>query len=98
MAKTTNDYIKDFSSLKSDGETLIYDRCLNIIGDYHAAHEWWEWDGIKGESYVFLTNEVEKLTDQALVLLIKSHLNVLDIGSFTISRGKNFTFFNFNFA
>jgi hypothetical protein len=98
MTKTTKDYIQDFSYLRSDGESVIQFRCINRVGDYHTAHDHWEWDGIEGESYIFLTKEVESLTDQDLALLIKSHLNIMDIGSFTIKRGDVFTFFNFNFS
>ncbi len=85
-----------FSALTPDDDIIIYNRNITQIGDYHAAHETWDWDGIEGESYIFMTKEVETLTDETLVLLIKSRLNDLNIKPFTISRGEVFTFFNFN--
>lgn len=90
--KTQND---KFNNLKIDKETQILLRQQTIFKGYDVMMECWIWDGIQGQSVIFDINDVENLTDDELLNLIKEHYKTETV---TISRAHpDFVFLNFNF-
>lgn len=85
-----------FENISTDDETTILQRQIDTFNGYDAAFEMWLWDGIQGQSVIFLANDVEKLTDEELTDMIKTHYKIDDV---TLSRSeKDYVFLNFNFV
>lgn len=84
-----------FNNLNVDKETQILLRQQTIFKGYDVMMESWIWDGIQGQSVIFDINDVENLTDDELLNLIKEHYKTETV---TISRANaDFVFLNFNF-
>ncbi len=87
-----------FDKLPVEQDTNVISRKRIKILNYDAVHEIWSWDGIKGESIIFVTEEINELSENEIIDLVKSAFQVEDISQVTISQGKSdFTFVNLNF-
>jgi hypothetical protein len=66
--------------------------------EYDVLYEQWIWDGIYGESIIFVEAELPHMTDEALEDFVAVSPIVKAKENITISRGKNgYIFVNFNF-
>lgn len=85
-----------FENIATNEETTILQRQIDTLNGYDAALELWLWDGIQGQSVIFLAKDVEKLTDEELTNMIKTHYKTDDV---TLSRNeKEYVFLNLNFV
>lgn len=88
-----------FQNVPIEPDTRVLSRKPYTIGGYETLHERWSWDGVKGETLVFVSSEVSGLGDGELrELVTKSELFNAD-SQVTIKRSDSgYTFVNFNFA
>lgn len=88
-----------FKGVPKDPDTRIRKQSVTIIEGFDALHQHWTWDGIKAESAIFVTSEVEHLDEEQLKsLLVASGLtNTTDKMTFKKSTS-GYTFLNFNFV
>ncbi len=86
-----------FKNLTLDAGTTLIQRTPVKIGGFDAVHEQWRWDGIGGESAVFVTEEVKDLGRDTIEAMVREHFPDADCTAMTFTRGKEFTFVNFNF-
>ena len=87
-----------FQDVPKEPDTRVLSRKPYNVGGYEALHERWSWDGIKGETLIFVSSEVSSLGDANLrKLLSESELFEAD-SQVTIKRSDSgYTFVNFNF-
>ncbi len=63
-----------------------------------VLYQMWSWDGIQGESLIFLTEDVKDLTEDQIKEMVKESPLVKKKDSITYSQGDSgYTFLNFNF-
>ena len=68
------------------------------LEDFDVLHQKWVWDGMVGESAIFVSDEVKHLSDSDLQSLVSQASWVTGDGGVTITRSpKGYTFANFNF-
>jgi hypothetical protein len=88
-----------FKNVPTDPETRVLKRSLAVVGGYDVLHERWSWDGIKAESFVFLSSEVADMSDQVLERIVRDTVGVDEGSQITLKRSDSgFTFVNFNFG
>lgn len=87
-----------FADVPIEPDTRILSRSLGAIDDLDALHQRWNWEGVVGESLIFVSEEVEGLGDEELRQLARGSSLAEDGTDFTIKRSQaGFTFVNFNF-
>ena len=87
-----------FKNVPVDPDTRIHKRSLAHVGGYEALHERWSFDGVKGETFVFLSDDVASVSEEDLRNMVSATEGV-DTGSqMTLKRSESgYTFVNFNF-
>lgn len=87
-----------FHDVPVEPDTRVLSRKPCAVEGYQALHERWVWDGIKGETLIFVSADVSQLGDEDLRrLLAGSELFEAD-SQVTIKRSDSeYTFVNFNF-
>lgn len=86
--------MKKFDNVSVEQDTTILSSIVSKLGDSDCLYQVWVWDGIKGESMVFVADEVKDIPDQDLC----STPLIKNIDEVTISRDRDgYTFVNFNF-
>ena len=87
-----------FANVPLDPDTKIRAESLVTLGEIEALYQRWYWEGIGGESLIFVSEEVEGLGNEALKKLAASSSLIQEGSDFTIKRNqRGFTFVNFNF-
>lgn len=88
---------KKFENVPVEEDTTVL-ASLNLkFFDIDAHYEKWFFDGIYGETLVFLNDDIKDFTHDALKKeLIESTMAEAD-GKITVERTGEFSFFNFNF-
>ncbi len=87
-----------FIDITVDRDTRILYRNPIKVGNYDALYEIWSWDGIHGTSVIFVSEEVEDLSEEEIIRLVCSALNKDDLSKYTISDGESkYRFVNFGF-
>lgn len=87
-----------FARVPVEPDTRIVYQSHGAIDDLDALHQRWTWEGVSGESLVFVSEEVKGLGDQELKELARGSGLVEEGSDFTIKRNEpGFTFVNFNF-
>ena len=87
-----------FAGVPIDPDTRIVAQSLGSIDDLDGLHQQWNWEGVVGESLVFVSEEVAALGDRELEELVRGSSLVEDGSDVTIKRNQHgFTFVNFNF-
>ena len=87
-----------FTNVPMDPDTRIISQSLMTIDGVDAVHQEWDWEGVFGESLIFVTKEVRGLGDAGLKQLARASSLVQDGSDFTIKKDPlGYTFVNFNF-
>lgn len=87
-----------FARVPVEPDTRIVSQSHGAIDDLDALYQQWNWEGVGGESLVFVSEEVKGLGDQELKELVRGSGLVEDGSDITIRRSEpGFTFVNFNF-
>lgn len=86
-----------FSAVPVEEDTRILLMHLIAICGIDARFELWGWEGVVGESLIFVTAEIVDLSDELLWQNIVNQLSLKDMRH-TISRKAGYTFVNFNFG
>jgi len=89
-----------FDKVKMDSDTRLLSEELTEIGGFQVLHQAWVWDGIRGESFSFVSLEVEQVPDDDLKRMASESGKVNSGSEFTIARNTDsgYTFVNFNFG
>ena len=85
----------DESMIPDDDCTQSLFRKVILVSPYEAVLDVWTWEGIQGWSYVFATEDVSAVPDEALVALVKEAAGetLMDALS-TVKRGDKTVFVN----
>lgn len=87
-----------FDSVPVEKDTKIILSQQMMFGEYEILYQKWFWDGIYGESIIFLSEDISTVSDEELETIIKSSPIVKSDSKITMSRLKtDYTFVNFNF-
>ena len=87
-----------FADVPIDPDTEILSQSLVTINGVDALYQRWNWEGVIGESLIFVSEEVKGLGDKALKKLAVASSLIEDGSDFTIKTNPlGFTFVNFNF-
>lgn len=88
-----------FENIPLDSDTTIEEEKEIQIGKFDALHQKWRWDGIKGESLIFVSQEVEAYSEDELINECRKTKLMRANASVTFKKGESgFTFVNFNFV
>ncbi|MDH4444248.1 MAG: hypothetical protein QE267_03875 [Akkermansiaceae bacterium] len=90
-------------SAKFDDVTVESDTWVKVnleakLDEYDVLYQQWVWDGILGESFIFVTSDVAAMGDDDLKAFARTSPMVKPESSMTLGRGDAYTFVNFNFA
>ncbi|MCP2041180.1 hypothetical protein L1281_001774 [Neisseria sp. HSC-16F19] len=87
-----------FAALPQDEDTQIRSRQLVRIADSDVLHEVWYWDGVKGESLIFIAADLPDTDDDTLVQLAREAGFPVPESGFTLKHNdQGFIFLNFGF-
>ena len=87
-----------FAGVPLDPDTEILSQSLVTIDGVDALHQRWNWEGMLGESLVFVSEDVKGLGDGGLKELAVASSLVQEGSDFTVkTHPGGFTFVNFNF-
>jgi len=86
-----------FDMVPVESDTVILAGLESMLGMYDVLYQKWLWDGIQGESFIFVSSDVAGLDDPALEALARSSPMLKPGCNITMRRGDQFTFVNFNF-
>jgi len=88
-----------FKNVRVESDTKIIFEEEMQFGDYPILYQKWYWDGITAESIIFISKDVNELTDVQLESEIKTSPLVNADSKITIKRMESgFTFVNLNFS
>lgn len=86
-----------FSDIPLEDDTVLFlSKDINC-GPLEACIQYWSWDGIKGWSVIFLSDDVMHETDEQLVKIVSRTVELDESKGTTVTRGDQYTFVNFNF-
>ena len=68
-----------------------------FVESYDLLLEKWFWDGIKGKSLIFLSNQISNIDDFQLRDLAREILGISIESETTLKRSEDYTYFNFGF-
>ena len=90
--------IDKFDSVPVEEDTTILFSRVAKLGEFEILYQKWYWDGITAVSVIFISDDVQKMSDHALEQEVRNS-KIVDTGSqVTIKRSDTgFTFVNFNF-
>lgn len=90
--------VNRFTDVPTDLDTTITEQQEITIQGIDALHQHWNWDGIRAESLIFMSEDIAHLSPEALKdLLLKEGLMHLDQSMTTSTTCNGYTFINFNF-
>lgn len=88
----------NFDQVPVEADTTIHDRQHLIVEGLDVQWERWSWDGVAGETAVFIEDQLGNTGDKALKDLVRNRDQLAASGPITVSRESNgYTFVNFNF-
>lgn len=87
-----------FENIPNDEDTTIILSQITKIGGYDAVLQFWLWDGINGQSAIFLEEQLKACDDIEVLKIMQS--NGIEIkANHTIKRHTDgFAFLNYNFT
>lgn len=86
-----------FKNRKIDSDTKIISESYLTLDGFNCLHEKWVWEATKGESIIFLTDEIGDMNQKDLEDIVNKS-GLVKKYSLTYSKGKEFTYVNFNFS
>ena len=87
----------DFNHIPNDPDTTILFQQQGVFDDIPACYQSWFFDGIRGESIIFLKKDLKNRKDIDLVKKVKASKLVKSTSQITLSRNPpEFLFINFN--
>ena len=87
-----------FDAVSIEQDTTLLFQLNATLGDYDVLYQMWNWDGITAESFIFLSTDILKLTDDDVKTLAKSSPMIKNDSELTMVRHEDgYTFVNFNF-
>ena len=88
-----------FEGIPVEGDTAVLLNTPMQFDGLDCMFQVWLWDGIKGESLIFVNEEVAHLDDPDLKSAVRRWGLVKDEADITLRRSDSgFTFLNFNFT
>ena len=61
-----------FDAVPIENDTTVLFQMNATLGDYDVLYQMWNWDEITAESFIFLSTDILKLTDDEVKTLAKS--------------------------
>ena len=93
-----NNLSNKFTAVPIENGTNILFELNATLDDYDVLYQMWNWDGITAESFIFLSTDILKLTDDDVKTLAKSSPMIKNDSELTMVRHEDgYTFVNFNF-
>lgn len=89
--------MSDFSKLPTDAGTRPLSRIEAELDGHPVMVESWYWEGISGQSLIFIESDVSELTDQDLVDRVRTAMLVDPDSEITLRRNDGFVFVNYAF-
>lgn len=87
----------DFNHIPMDPDTTILFQQQGVFDDIPACYQSWLFDGIRGESIIFLNKDLKNRKDTDLIKKVKASKLVKSSSQITLSRNPpEFLFINFN--
>lgn len=86
-----------FAARDVDEDTKILSAKYLQYDKYDLLIEEWFWDGIYGKSLIFLSDQVSSFKDLQLKRLAKSIVKIADDQATTLTRNKDYSYFNYGF-
>jgi len=84
-----------FSDVPVEDDTKILISEELTVSGIDCRFESWSWDGIKGISFIFLNDDIPKLSEEELIqMIISEQLNQKKLST-TFKQGEKYTFVNF---
>jgi len=95
--------MKSFKEIPVEKDTKIIREQEIIVKKIPAVHQKWSWDNIIAESIIFHTEDIDDLTDNELLEIVKNcptdKYSFEPHSQHTLKRSPSgFTFVNFNFV
>ena len=87
---------RKFNDLTIEEDTKLISRVITKVKDISCVHEFWNWDGVSGESIIFYTEDVKSLADSDILELVFNK-ELKNIKDYTLKRQDKFVYVNFNF-
>jgi len=88
-----------FENVSIDDDTKILFSQPANFGEYSVLYQKWKFDGITGESLIFVNDDIMNITMAELENDLKNSPLVNDNSKEITTNSKNdYTFFNFNFV
>jgi hypothetical protein len=95
MIKEIKDFFKD---VRVEKDTKLKKLQYFNIENLHIRYERWSWEGIIGETCIFLMNEIQNIEKSKIIEIIENEFNcTLVEGKYTVKKTDEFMFYNFNF-
>ena len=87
-----------FDTVPVEEDTQVLASLKATLGEYEVLYQKWFWDGITAESIIFISEDVEQMSDKGLETKVRTSPAVKSDSEITIKRSDSgFTFVNFNF-
>ena len=93
-----NNFSNKFDAVPLEKDTNVLFQLNATLGNYDVLYQMWNWNGITAESFIFLSTDILKLTDDEVKTLAKSSPMIKNDSELTMVRHEDgYTFVNFNF-
>lgn len=87
----------DFNQIPNNPDTTILFQQQGVFDDIPACYQSWLFDGIRGESIIFLKKDLKHHKDTDLIKKVKASQLVKSCSQITLSRNPpDYLFINFN--
>jgi len=87
-----------FDTVPVEEDTQILASLKANLGEFEILYQKWFWDGITAESFIFLSEAVQQMSDKELEVEARTSPAIKADSEITIQRSDSgFTFVNFNF-
>ncbi|VAW47432.1 hypothetical protein MNBD_GAMMA02-1266 [hydrothermal vent metagenome] len=89
----------NFNHIPNNPDTVILFQQQGVFDDIPACYQTWLFDGIRGESIIFLKDDLKNRKDTDLINKVKASKLVQTSSQITLSRNPpDYLFINFNIA
>ncbi|MBI9037598.1 MAG: hypothetical protein JEY97_05645 [Bacteroidales bacterium] len=89
---------RKFDNVQIDEDTIILFERIHHIGKFEVLYQIWQQGIYKADSIIFCNKDVEKMTEEEIIDMVKNDTVYKDGSSVSFVRSKSgYTFVNFNF-